>query len=60
MNRIVRSPLGIFRFAVFTGALMLVCASGAYAQGGGKKNPDTGNIKMVVAGIPGDNADGSI
>src|SRR5215510_10890612 len=60
MNRIIRTPLGIFRFAVFAVALMLVCASGAYAQGWGKKNPDTGNIKMVVAGIPGDNADGSI
>jgi type VI secretion system secreted protein Hcp len=60
MNRIVRTPIGIFRFAVFTGALMFVCASGAYAQEGGKKNPDTGNIKMVIPGIPGDNVDGSI
>jgi type VI secretion system Hcp family effector len=39
---------------------MFVRNHGAYAQGGDKENPDTGNIKLVITGSPGDNADGSI
>jgi type VI secretion system Hcp family effector len=60
MNRTNRDLIAEVRFAVFAGVLMFVCATGAYAQGGAKKNADTGNIKVVITGIPGDNADGSI
>lgn len=60
MNRPNRNLLATVRFAVFTGALMFVCAYGAYAQDGNNKNTAAGDIKAVITGIPGDNADGSI
>lgn len=62
MNRNGNYPVAKITFAVFAGVLMLAISTVAYAQDveKDKKKTDTGNIRMVISGVPGDNSDGSI
>ena len=58
MNRPNGNLLAAVRFAIGAGVLTLVCAYGAYAQGAGAG--DKAIAKMLIAGFPGDNPDGTI
>src|SRR5262245_10509513 len=52
-----RNLLNTVKFAVCATILMSMCAYSAYAQA---NTPDKAVAKMMIMGIPGDNADGTI